>query len=293
MRRALCLLLVGLWGICACGKVERRAAPAPAASPGGPADAAAELQSAAQKRIPEAHRVAGASHVVVSEGGQPLETLDEQTLVERDARGVLHAVYTNSRDQGREIFSAGDTVWVRPRYGKFHRRSPAEPGEAERVAAEIGSVFASHLEVCAPVLAGKDAGTATVAGRPARRLLLGRGTPRTMAKQTAPQRAWREGATVDALEGEVLLDAATGAVLLGRLAARVGFERDGRRLEMTLASTQEVLAVGAVIVLPPADEHSSTTPSRSTEFEDRESLLSGLAAPARRSPAPAAKGSQP
>jgi hypothetical protein len=281
------LVLVGL---CGCGRVERRP-PAPAATT--PVDAVDELERAARQRIPEAHRVAGASHVVVSEGGEPLESLDEQTLVERDARGVLHAVYTNSRDQGREIFSAGDTVWVRPRYGKFHRRPPAEPDEAERVAGEIGSVFASHLELCARGLAVRDAGATTVVGRRARRLILGRGTPRSLPGETAPQRAWRDGASVDALEGEVLLDDATGAILLGRLAARVGFVRDGRRLEMTLSSTQEVQAVGAVTVMPPPDEHSSPTPGRSTEFEDRESLLSGLAAPARRSPAPAAKGSPP
>ena len=278
----------------ACGKVERQPVETgqPAADPAA-VTGAADLQRAAGLRLPEAHRVAGASHVVVSEGGQALETLDEQTLVERDVRGVVHAVYTNSRDQGRELFSAGDTVWVRPRYGKFHRRPPAEPGEAERVAAEIGGVFAAHVELCASGLAVREAGTTTVAGRPARRLLLGRGTARAMPPHTAPQRAWRDGLTVDALEGEVLLDAATGAVLLGRLAARLGFVRDGRHLEMTLSSTQEVQAVGAVSLMPPPDEHSSPTPTRSTEFEDRESLLSGLAAPARRSPVPPARGTRP
>src|SRR5262245_46334166 len=98
--------------------------PSPMPSGEPAADAVSELRRAAGKRIPEAHRVAGASHVTVSEGGKPLESLDEQTLVEHDVRGVLHAVYTNSRDQGREIYFAGGTVWVRPRYGKFHRRPP-------------------------------------------------------------------------------------------------------------------------------------------------------------------------
>jgi hypothetical protein len=282
-----------LLGAAACARAETTtpAAPAPeVVDVGRAARDVGELQRAVGRRVPGAHRIAGASHVVVSAEGKPLESLDEQTLVERDARGVLHAVYTNSRDQGRELFAAGDTVWVRPRYGKFHRRPPAEPGEAERVASEVGGVFAAHLELVAAGIALRDAGAATAAGRPARRIVLGRGGgARPRAAQAGP-RAWRDSVSVEALEGEVLLDDATGALLLGRLAARASFVRDGRQLEMTLSSTHELQAVGDVTVLPPPDEHSSPTPTRSSEFEDREWLLSGLAAPARRAPAPAPRG---
>jgi hypothetical protein len=42
-----------------------------------------------------------------------------------------------------------------------------------------------------------------------------------------------------------------------------------------------------VAVTPPADEESVATPERSTEFEDRQELLSGIAPPAKKSPTPA------
>jgi hypothetical protein len=45
-----------------------------------------------------------------------------------------------------------------------------------------------------------------------------------------------------------------------------------------------------VTIAVPGDEQSSPTPLRTTEFDDREELLSGLAAPGRKAPVPAAKG---
>jgi hypothetical protein len=55
---------------------------------------------------------------------------------------------------------------------------------------------------------------------------------------------------------------------------------------MLLSSSREV-TTGAVAVEPPPEDASAPTPHRSTEFDDRNELLSGLAPPGRKSPAPA------
>jgi hypothetical protein len=274
--RILIVLLVA-----GCARDERKVA-APAA-----VDPVEDALRAARAVLPGPQKAAEKATVTVRRGGETVESLAEESVVERGAGGELHATYANSRDHGRELFAAGGIVWVRPRYGKFHRRPPARPDEAERAAAEIGGLLAAQLELCAAGLAVEDAGATTVAGRPARRLVLKRGAPRPL-----PGPGWRASVSIEALEGELVVDDATGALLGGRLAARAGFVRDGERLEMTLDAAREVVP-GAVAITLPAEEQSSPTPLRATEFEDREELLSGLAAPGRKSPAPAARGATP
>lgn len=224
----------------------------------------------------------GTASQVVTDTDQPAIALEEQALVEEAADGTVHALYTNSRGEGRELYAADGLLWLRPRYGKFHRRPPADADEAARTAAEIAGTFAAEFDLVAASADVHDAGTVTIAGRAAHRITLTRGQPRTHAPQRGP-RAWRDQATIETVEGELALDDASGALLSGRLRAQVRFERDGHSLQLTLESTHEVTDLGAAIaVAVPSPDESVATPTRSTDLDDRDELLGGLAAPTRR-----------
>ena len=105
------LSLVSFVGVCgACG--ERREAPSrttaaaatavfdPALASRDPAALAAAVRQPARALLPS-YRLHVTSKVTVSEGGRPVETLDEDAHVERAQGGDLHASYANSREQGR------------------------------------------------------------------------------------------------------------------------------------------------------------------------------------------------
>ena len=247
-----------------------------------------ERAFAASRRALGAGRLHAKSKVSVAgvqaDGSDAPDELYEDALVERAANGDLHARYENSRDQAREIVASGGQVWLRPGFGKFHRRAAVDPAEAERAANDMSGVLAADFDLVAAQAAVSDGGAAKVGGRTARRVVLALGPARARAAQAhTGTRAWRDGANVEALSGEVFVDDATGAVLGGRLEARVGFMQNGHRKVMALSASEEMADLaGAVAVAAPDEADSVTSPGRSTDFEDREELLSGLAPPARR-----------
>lgn len=234
---------------------------------------------ATSRRALGAHRLHAKSSQQVTEAGTTVEDLYEEALVERAANGDLHASYENSRDQGREIVSSGGLVWLRPHFGKFHRRPPVDPGEAERVADEIAGSLAAAFDLVAGQCAPSDGGAMTVAGRPARRVRLAIGPERPRPGHDN----WRDGARVESLDGEIQIDDATGAVLGGRLDAKVAFAQGRRVLALAIRASEEASDLGgAVVVTPPGEADSVDTPGRAPDFDDREELLGGLAPSARR-----------
>jgi hypothetical protein len=284
----------------ACGRARRSHGPnplltsaAPAAKP-DPARAATDgdvlvatlERSAAGAGLP-ALRLAGTAQVVMREGGAELERLDEDTLIERDDKGQFHARYHNSQDYGREVWFAGGTLWIRPGVGKYHRRAPVLAEEPARLFDETWGTLAAQLELCAAALAPSDGGETQVAGRRARRVTLALGKARKRPPETLPQRAWRDTITVTSLSGELAIDAETGVLLQGKLAATIQYVRDGHSYEMQLASTHAVSDLGAAVTItPPGDADSVDTPARSHEFEERDELLHGIAPPGKRAAAP-------
>lgn len=238
-----------------------------------------------------AHTFLGTHLIELREGDQVIERIDEKTTLLAADDGALALRYANDRGYGRELFfrpptaDAAAVIWVRPGFGKFHRRPPAEDDEPWRVADETFATLAADLELYAPGLAIADGGAVTHLGRPARKVTLSLGAPRPAADQPRPERAWRRTVVVSALAGEVLLDEATGALLEGKLTATGSFERDGKKLTMTVTGTHAVADLGARVAPTfPADADAIDTPRRTTEFVERTELLDGLAPPPRRAP---------
>ena len=245
-----------------------------------------------------AHRFEATSRLRVTEAGTEVEALDVSETLEQAADGAFHVLAHNSKDYGREAFfipgipgTAGapaddkaGRLWIRPGFGKFHHRAPAEPDEPARLLDETFATFGAQFDVVAGSATVADGGATTVAGRPAHKVTIALG-PKRARTEPLPERQWRDSVTVQALSGEVTLDDATGLPLAGQLAAQLTFVREGHSYAMTLVATHAVKDVGATVAItPPAPTDSVETPGRSPDFDDREDLLRGIAPPARRGP---------
>jgi hypothetical protein len=245
-----------------------------------------------------AMHMTGEARIAVHEAGAEVESLTETTLVERDGDGAWHVRYGNSRDYGREAFfspgtaGGGATLWIRPGTGKYHRRAPTSPTEPAKLFDETWGTLGAQLELVGGSLAVEDGGEAQVAGRAARRVRLALAPrPRPRAPETLPQRAWRDGITVQAIDGALALDAETGVILEGTLAARLTFVRDGHTYEMIVQARHVVDRWGGgVTITPPGEAESVVTPERSHELDERDELLKGLAPPGKRAAPPAETG---
>ncbi|MBI4511465.1 MAG: hypothetical protein HY698_17665 [Deltaproteobacteria bacterium] len=231
-------------------------------------------------------RFRGTHKIRVTEGGKEVESLDEETSIDLARSADFHAIYQNSRGYGREVFYAAEpgTVWVRPRYGKFHRRPKSSDAEPGKLLSEIHDTLGADLELVEHAASLRDLGRVGHAGRNGRKIALSLASKPDLSQ--APEE-WRRTLVVKSLVGEVVLDEISGAILAGELASTVSFTRDGRHFEMSLASTHKITDLGSeVSVAFPAEAGSISTPLRSREFEDRQKLLEGIAPPAPKGPLP-------
>jgi hypothetical protein len=102
---------------------------------------------------------------------------------------------------------------------------------------------------------------------------------REIPRESLSQRRWRESRTITALDGEIVLDAETGVPLAAKLAAQIGFSRDGRRFAMKLSLDAQVTKLGAAPIAAPAEAEVVATPARRGEVDERDYLLHGIAPP--------------
>lgn len=233
-------------------------------------------------------RATSSADVTVTGGGEPdaHEKLDVTARIEYAGPQRFHALVENSADYGREIVFADGQLYLRPRYGAFHRRPPNDEHEPASIRDDVYAELAGHLELLAPGLSVRDGGAADVNGRPARRIELARAeTPRELPASSLPQRAWRSSVEVESLSGEIFLDQATGAPLRARLEGVARARRDQRAMRMHVAVEHAIEGVGKEVAIAAPDEWVDT-PVRSREVADREVLLEDIAQPARPAPTP-------
>jgi hypothetical protein len=218
-----------------------------------------------------AHRMTASSTVTVQAPGRAADQLEDSYRLDSDGAGALHLVRDSSRASGLEAVVVGGEAFVRPRYGRFVRRRP-EGDELDRMRALVEGVGAGYLGLVERWLTVSDAGRGEVAGRAALRLKLGRASaPAPAAAESQPARRWRDTIQVRSLEGELALDAASGAPLSIDVRLEYGFERDGQPIAVTLAYRQETGAAEAIRA--PVD---AAVARRSRPMLDRQALLDGL-----------------
>ncbi|HET9623186.1 MAG TPA: hypothetical protein VFP84_17555 [Kofleriaceae bacterium] len=232
------------------------------------------------------HAVAINSTITVEEAGKPISDLSDHTQIENGDAGAYHAVYTNSADYGRETTFVASTLYLRPRYQRWHARAPESADEPAALRDQYFDAIAATWDLLAPGAELVDRGAANVAGRAGRKIELKRSaSPSKPAAEPLAQRKWRESRTVEAVSGEIVLDAATGAPLAVTLTGIVGFARDGHRYTMKLSLDSAVSGIGSsVAITAPAETEVVATPERLREVDDRDYLLQGIAPPLRRNP---------
>ncbi len=233
------------------------------------------------------HRLSIATVMEVREGAAVIEQLNDTTTLDLAADGTYHATYENSADYGREVVFIAGTLYLRPRFTRWHQRAPETAVEPTELRDQLVGALGAHVALYAHGLELSDKGVVQQSGRAGRRIELKLApSPRPAPRPTLVQHAWREGATVEAATGEVVLDDATGLPLRARLDATVGFVRDGKRLTMRLALEQAVV-IGTVAVARPEDDQIVATPMRLREVDDRNFLLQGIAPVGGKKPAAA------
>lgn len=226
------------------------------------------------------HRLTITTQHEVREGNGVLETLEDTTVIDLAKDGTYRALYENQHDYGREVVYLDGKLYLRPRYARWHARAPETDTEATEIRDQMASALGAHVAIYAHGLEVSDKGGVQEAGRAGRRLELKLApSPKPAPRPTLTQHAWREGLTVEAAAGEVVLDDATGLPLKARIDATVAFVRDGKRLTMRLA-IQQSTAPGTVAVARPEDDQIVATPVRLREVDDRNFLLQGIAPPA-------------
>jgi hypothetical protein len=199
-------------------------------------------------------------------------SLEETFQVQSDGRGAVHVVHDNSRGNGFEATALGTEIYVKPRYGKFIKRK-IEGDELARLRTSAETAAAAYLRLIAPALLVRQVGPATVAGHAGIKLTLaGRSSPDSPPAESAPGRKWRETVKVRYIDGEVVVDAKTGAALAVRLDTAYSFVRDDQPMTATLQYKQTTAAEAGAIAAPT----DFTTLSRPRPMLDRQTLLEGL-----------------
>ncbi len=232
------------------------------------------IDGAAIDRALGARAVDASSSLKIEPPGAPAENLDETWRLETDGRGAVRVVHDNSHGYGSEQLATGGELFVRPRYGHFVKRRP-ELDEVARLRAGAEGVAADYLSLVGRWLKVSEAGGAEVAGRRGLKLTLGAlPQPSSPARdESDPARKWRQSVQVKFINGEVVVDAASGALLSARFETSYTFERDGKgpfavtvSYKMTTDAPQPIAA--------PADAVAS--PERPRPMLDRQALLDGL-----------------
>jgi hypothetical protein len=231
------------------------------------------------------HSIAIATQTRVTEGGKEVSQLDDKVSVEVAGNGTFHATYTNSADYGREVIFVDGKLYLRPRYQRWHVRPPETPDEPAQILDSFYEAPGAAWDLLAPAAEPSDKGKVEVSGRPGRKIVVDlASSPRTPATEPLAQRKWREQRTVEALYGEVVLDAERGVPLSVRLQGTVGFARDGRQFSMKLVVNSDVTTGQSGAVAAPPQEDVVATPERQREVDDRDFLLQGIAPPLRKNP---------
>jgi hypothetical protein len=218
------------------------------------------------------------SRTVVEEAGQVTDDMTEQTKLELGKDGAFHAVYANSADYGREVVFVGNRLYLRPRYQRWHGRAPETSEEPAQLRDTMYSALAAAWDLVAPGAELTDMGVVQVAGRAGRKIAVKlTPTPRPNARESVLQRRWRESRTIEALEGEIVLDDASGMPLAARFSGAVGFVRDGRKFAMKLQVDAKITSIGAVAIAAPDSAEVIATPERKHEVDERDFLLKDIA----------------
>lgn len=258
-------------------RAERASFDAAALARFGELEKAVATPSAAVGRALGAYRLVESARLSLARGDKH-DRLDESWRLEVDGKGNHHLLREDGHGGGVETYAVDGAIVTRPRYARFVRRS-AEGDEGERERDAAHHLLASCLSVIGRFAARRDDGPLSVVGRTARKVVLSLApAPVDAPADAEPGHAWRRDMKVSALDGEVWVDAVTGAPLHAALTASYTAPAGGgggNDVAVTLELHADVEAVGSVpAIVAPAD--AAPAPRRPRPLIDRQQLLDGL-----------------
>jgi hypothetical protein len=168
-------------------------------------------------------------------------------------------------ESGKELVFAGGRTFARAKHAPFRERPTDHGRDARRFRDESFGAAASVARLFGPAMALSPAGDATALGRPAKRFKVSLASgaapvPATARPAGAPppddetkrRLQFLDGRVPVALEGELLLDAATGAPLRIRLAGAFGVkDQPAVRATVDLLAQVKTLGASVAAVSPP------------------------------------------
>jgi hypothetical protein len=230
--------------------------------------------AAAMKRIGGAHFHATARFTVGPSGGTP-SVVTTTTDVWVDRSGNYRFREQNDRDGGREVVLYGRELSVALRYGKMIRRVAEEPEPSRLLEEALGAPFAVFDLVARKAVVAR-AGNELVGGSRATVFELkpsdGRGSDRGPAHEGLQK--WRDNASIDSLQGRLLVDDATGALLRCDLTAKFTTPADPKPVQGTVEVNTMLTEVAgtAPIERPNAEDLAM----RQRTLPEQRELLRGL-----------------
>ncbi len=236
------------------------------------------------------HRLTLETHTIVEEAGKAVSDLADKTVLELGDKGsdrpddvAFHGLYENSADYGREVIFKAGKLYLKPRYQKWHGRTPETLDEPAQLRDSYFGPIAATWELVGPGAELTDKGPVQVAGRAGRKIMVKLApSPRELPLEALPQRKWRESRTIAALDGEVTIDVEKGVPLAIDITGAIAFSREGRRFTMKLAIKGAITKLGVTEITAPPDGDVISTPTRRGEVDERDYLLNGIAPPIRK-----------
>ncbi len=224
------------------------------------------------------HHVSASSSVTVESGGAVMSELSDKTEITIDADGSFRASADNSRDYGRHATFVDNTLYLRPRYGKYHRRAPATETEPNEIRNEMFSTTSAYFELLYSGAGLKESGDETVAGRPAKVVAISfAGAEQQRDAEPLAHKKWRESIAVSAVSGTAHLDAETGFPLSAEIKGTITFLKEAKRFTMNVSVTHAVSDIGKTEKLAaPAVAETVSAPTLRGEVDQQRQLLEGL-----------------
>lgn len=206
--------------------------------------------------------------------GKGPDVVTTTTDVWLDRAGNYRVVESNDQDGGREVILHGRELAVKLRYGKMIRRIAEEPEPTRILEEALGAPWAAW-EIIAPATAIEPGKTQLIAGAKAEEYRLVKGAAVTKRPRDLPRlRKWRGTVAVQQVDGHMLVDERSGALVKADMRAAYTLTQDGRGLYGTIDVKANLTEAAAVppIQKPAAEELSF----RQRIVPEQKELLGGL-----------------